>query len=222
MHGLNPLPIDRQGFISQRGLIALAQAAGQFGLSGGVNDTVGSQGITPLPQLPDACFAIIDDYDGNRHAWTEVSLADPENIQRMVGGRRGTIDVDSSSEGSSSSDADGIDDQTAWGLNGESYPQGTIVYVIRINYNAWGIVGGCCDGSSSSDDGSYCFEVDCDAGTINVIDCDDAGGGGSSNPPTSSDRDPPTSSENPDEPPPPLAGRDRGVGGTGLDGGGIV
>lgn len=208
MHGLNPKPVDRQGFISQRGLLALAQAAGQFGISGGINDTVGSQGITPVPQLPDACFAIIDDYDGNRHAWTEVSLADPENVTRMIGGRRGTIDTDSSSEGSSSSDTDGIDDQTAWGLNGESYAVGTIVYVIRINYNAWGIVGGCCDGSSSSDDGSYCFEVDCDAGTINVIDCDSTGTSSqtttssnpsSSNPsssnPSSSDPRPPSSSD---------------------------
>lgn len=208
MHGLNPKPVDRQGFISQRGLLALAQAAGQFGISGGINDTVGSQGITPVPQLPDACFAIIDDNDGNRHAWTEVSLADPENITRMVGGRRGTIDTDSSSEGSSSSDTDGIDDQTAWGLNGESYAAGTIVYVIRINYNAWGIVGGAGDGSSSSDDGSYCFEVDCDAGTINVVDCDSTGTSSqtttssnpsSSNPsssnPSSSDPRPPSSSD---------------------------
>lgn len=208
MHGLYPKPITTQGALSARGLMQLAQAASQFGLSGGFNDTVGSQGITPKPQIFDQCFAIIDGNDGNRHAWTEADLSNPENITRMVGGRRGTIDTDSSSEGSSSSDTDGIDDQTAWGLNGESYAVGTIVYVIRINYNAWGIVGGCCDGSSSSDDGSYCFEVDCDAGTINVIDCDSTGTSSqtttssnpsSSNPsssnPSSSDPRPPSSSD---------------------------
>lgn len=140
MHGINPAPVNRRGFISQQGLMKIANAAMQFGLSGGPNDTVSSQGITAKPQLLDACFALVDDYEDNRHAWTEADVSDADNVRRMVGGRRGTIEASGS----------GRDDQTAWGLNGDFYNIDDVIYIVRINYNAWGIVGGLADGEGSN------------------------------------------------------------------------
>lgn len=110
-------------------------AAAQFGLSGSVNDTVSAQGITPKPQVLDACFAIVDNYVDNKHAWTEADVSNPDNVVAMVGGRRGKIDTDGSGSGG------GTDDQVAWALDGSSYDIGTIIYIVRINYNGWGIVG---------------------------------------------------------------------------------
>ncbi len=144
MHGIIPTPVDRQGFLSQRGLLALAANAVQFGLSGGVHDTVGSQGVTPKPRLDiDYCFAFVDDQDNNKHAWTEADFSSPTSPRRLSGGRRGTITGTGSGSGAS------IDDQVAYGLNGEFYDIDDIIFIVRIGYNAWGIVGGMADGEGS-------------------------------------------------------------------------
>lgn len=159
MQGLDPKPLNPRGAISQRGLLNLAKAAQQFGVSGGIHDSIGSTGITPHPYFPiQACWAFIDDVVENRHAWTEGDVSDADNVIRLVGGMAGTIDTDGSgSDG-------GTDYQPAYDLNGGSYDIDTFIYIVRINWNAWAIVGGSSTGSGSG--GGTTTTVTCSDGTV--------------------------------------------------------
>lgn len=144
MHGFTKSPFSPQGQLSQSGLAAFIINQMQFGISGGPIDTVGAQGITPTPQYQiESCFAIVDDQDNSKHAWTEADLSNPLAPARSRTGRRGTITGTGSGSGAS------IDDQVAYGLNGEFYDIDDIIFIVRIGYNAWGIVGGMADGEGS-------------------------------------------------------------------------
>lgn len=140
LHGATPGLIDQRGFISLGGAQQANETMRQFGLSGGLGDSVGAQGITPLPELSENTTAIIRDNDGDgKHSWDEADLTQDARFPTIAGGgRRGLIPVHNPNS-SSSSDEDHYD-QEACSPNGINYDPGTVVRIYRANSLQWAII----------------------------------------------------------------------------------
>jgi len=185
MHGIDKSAINRKGQISIKGVSRTQADNKGLGLGGGTGDVVSLQGIVGKPRLTERIFAIVNEVFENIHGWDEADVSDPTNPKIMDGGRRGLVSVNDSSSssdgGNSSSDeveSEVITDQAAYDFNGNSHPIGTVIYIQRTSFDAWGII--CCDSVSSSDRPEQ-WLIDCDAGTITKVGGDGGSGGGSGN-----------------------------------------
>jgi hypothetical protein len=159
-HGSFPGTVSPRGKVSIPGLARQEAVTQAFGLSGGPGFQQSAQGLVPVPELPDSCFMIVVDNNGEGgHAWEEADLTQPPPARKLSGGRRGTLEMESGSGGGSAGVGDTKDDQVAWSYALNNYDPGTVLKIERVSAFHWAII----EGGQIGDTGSPApICVDCD------------------------------------------------------------